>query len=306
MIPLFLLLSIACSSKETTDLSHMTKIPAGKTILGARNVPSVSGFQKDNVKGQTLHPNHTGKRAPGAPPLLAPKQGFTPPPSLSQKNVFVSSFWIDQTEVTRAEYKKFLDATGYKPPFVSEEWAKTDWNWNRTNYPKGTGAHPVVLVSWYDAQEYCRWKGKRLPTEAEWQLAALGDASEGNHYPWGKEYNANVLNHGQIDAPNFDDSDGFLYTSPVGSFPEGASPYGLLDMFGNAWEYTSDARTANWSDYQFSDSKQNQNPTANLPSLYIAVRGGSYFFDFRPFPGGERHSFLTEIRRKTSGFRCAK
>ena len=161
---------------------------------------------------------------------------------MKSKRVTVSTFWMDLTEVTRKDYKEFLDATGYRPPFIAEDWAEDGWNWNGTDYPDGTAEHPVVMVSWYDAQEYCAWRGKRLPTEAEWQLGLLGDVRLGNSFPWGKEYNHDVLNHGQIESPNFDDSDGFLYTSPVGAFSSGQSVYGLEDTFGNAWEFTADAR----------------------------------------------------------------
>jgi len=257
-----------------------------------------------------------GSGVPSAPPNMPGSQAkfvgeeetWTANPSnqMKSKMVTVSSFWIDISEVTRKEYKKFLDATGYRPPFVSEEWATDGWNWTGTNYLEGTGDHPVVMVSWYDAQEYCLWKNKRLPTEAEWQLAALGPAEQGFAYPWGKKYRHDVHNHGQIESPNFDDSDGYLTTSPAGAFPEGNTPYGVEDIFGNAWEFTADARRATWTFYANANGTNLRDTYAPTPSLYVAVRGGSYFFDLRPFPGGERNEFLTEVRRKTAGFRCAK
>ena len=257
-----------------------------------------------------------GSGVPSAPPnmpgsqakFVGEEQPWTANPSNSMKSkrVTVSAFWMDRTEVTRKAYQQFLIDTGYRPPFIAEEWAEDGWNWNGTNYPEGTGEHPVVMVSWYDAQEYCAWKGKRLPTEAEWQLAALGDVRLGNDFPWGKEYNHDALNHGQIESPNFDDSDGYLHTSPVGAFPAGQSVYGLEDTFGNAWEFTADARRATWKFYENADGDNPKNTMASGPSLYIGVRGGAYFFDLRPNPGGERNEFLTEVRRKTAGFRCAK
>ena len=257
-----------------------------------------------------------GSGVPSAPPnmpgsqakFVGEEQPWTANPSnqMKPKRVTVSTFWIDITEVTRKDYKKFLEETGYRPPFIAEEWAEDGWNWNGTDYPEGTADHPVVMVSWYDAQEYCIWRGKRLPTEAEWQLGALGDIRLGNSFPWGKEYNHDNLNHGQIESPNFDDSDGFLYTSPVGAFSSGQSVYGLEDTFGNAWEFTADARRATWKFYDKADGDTPRDTMAPGPSLYVGVRGGAYFFDLRPNPGGERNEFLTEVRRKTAGFRCAK
>lgn len=257
-----------------------------------------------------------GSGVPSAPPnmpgsqakFVGDEQPWTANPSnqMKSKRVTISTFWIDLTEVTRIQYKKFLETTGYRPPFIAEEWANDGWNWDGSNYPEGTGEHPVVMVSWYDAQEYCAWRGKRLPTEAEWQLAALGDVRLGYDFPWGKEYNHDALNHGQIESPNFDDSDGYLHTSPVGAFPSGRSVYGLDDVFGNAWEFTADARRATWKFYDNADDDTPSNTMAPGPSLYVGVRGGAYFFDLRPNPGGERNEFLTEVRRKTAGFRCAK
>jgi formylglycine-generating enzyme required for sulfatase activity len=121
---------------------------------------------------------------------------------------------------------------------------------------------------------------------------------QGRAYPWGDRYDGARLNHGKIEQPNFDDSDGFLTTSPAGSFPSGATPDGVLDGFGNAWEWVADLR--------FEDPSHHEDGRTHPPGLYAAVRGGSYFFDLERFPAGERNGFLTEIRRKTSGFRCAR
>jgi formylglycine-generating enzyme required for sulfatase activity len=222
--------------------------------------------------------------------------------------VWVDAFDIDRTEVTREQYQQFLLATGYRPPHVDEPWADEGFNWDGTDFPAGTGDHPVVLISWYDASEYCAWADKRLPTEAEWQLAALGPAEEGRRYPWGDVYDPLALNHGRSFAPNYDDSDGYWTTAPVGSFPAGRSPYGLEDAFGNAWEFTADYRRRDWRHYV---GERRDSTLADLhapgPGIYVIVRGGSYFFDVQAAPhGGESVAFLVELRRKTSGFRCAR
>lgn len=272
-------------------VSDMVRIPAGKVRIGS-TMP----------KG----PIHSKAPAPGA-------EGSGPPPELRARpvrkrsgawapwelvdgqqmeptRVDVAAFEIDRTEVTRGAYGAFLEDSGYRPPHVDEDWAE-DWNWSDV----GDATLPVVLVNWYDARAYCAWAGKRLPTEAEWQMAALGPESANNRWPWGERYDESRLNHGKFEAPNVDASDGHLWLAPVGSYPEGRSPYGVDDLFGNAWEYASDWRVEH----------------ASLlgtpgPGLYVAVRGGSYYFDLSRNPGSERHRFLAELRRKTSGFRCAR
>ncbi len=267
------------------------------------------------------HGDGGSARAAGGPP--ATRQGTTATTGPVQRwtfqnrtpdavHVWVDAFWLDRDEVTRAQYAQFLRETGYRPPHVDEAWARDGWNWKDGKPPAATDDHPVVLVSWYDAQEYCAWAGKRLPTEAEWQLAALGPWGQARDYPWGDTFDGATHNHGTIVPPNFDPSDGFETTAPVGSFPTGDSPFGARDMFGNAWEYTADLRVDSASLSTFLHAPTDAHPAGvrNLrseePGLYAAVRGGSYFFDLRPNPGGERHRFLTEIRRKTSGFRCAR
>ncbi len=266
----------------------MVRIPDGMVRVGS-TMP----------KG-ALHGAKAPANGPGPPPEMktATRQRTGPwapwelvdGQQMALTAVAVETFEIDRTEVTRGDYGKFLEDSGYRPPHVDEEWAD-DWNW------EGVGDEdlPVVLVNWYDARAYCTWAGKRLPTEAEWQLAALGPDRAGHAWPWGDSYDGSKLNHGKFETPNVDDSDGHLWLSPVGSYPEGRSMFGLDDTFGNAWELTSDWRVEDAA----------LRGTAG-PGLYVAVRGGSYYFDLARNPGSERHRFLAELRRKTSGFRCAR
>jgi formylglycine-generating enzyme required for sulfatase activity len=219
----------------------------------------------------------------------------------------VSPFWIDVTEVTQAQYGDFLADTGYRPPYVDEPWAEDGWNWDGPTPPRATADHPVVLTSWWDARAYCAWADKRLPTDAEWQLAVLGPADDERTFPWGDDYDGDKLNHGRFDVPNYDDSDGFERTSPVGAFPAGASRYGLLDGFGNAWEWTADLRVASWDDVLGQrHGDRVADPHTGTVGLYASSRGGAFFFDLRPNPAGERNAFLMELRRKSTGFRCAR
>lgn len=291
----------------------MMPIAAGWVVLGPRHVAPVDGVMirpppgapGSGAPGRPAGPPPGRPAGSGAPPAGAPGPAgpggaklnyeawqFLDGMRLEPRRVWVEAFRMDRYEVTRAAYRAFLADTGYRPPFVAEPWAEADWNWNGIDFPVGTGEHPVVLTSRYDAEAYCTWAGKHLPGEAEWQLAALGTEEASRVWPWGEAYEAERLNHGQLEEPVYDDSDGWKTTSPVGSFPSGRGPNGLDDAFGNAWEWTADFRVESW------DSTKG-------PALYAAVRGGSYYTDLRPDPGGERHQFLAELRRKTSGFRCA-
>jgi serine/threonine-protein kinase len=133
--------------------------------------------------------------------------------------VNLDAFWIDQTEVTNAMYAKCVQDANCSQPSDTTRYDNSDY-----------ANHPVVFVSWNDAETYCSWAHRRLPTEAEWEKAARGTA--GRTYPWGnKPTSSSLLNY------NSERTD---ETAAVGSYPEGASPYGALDMAGNVWEWVAD------------------------------------------------------------------
>lgn len=134
------------------------------------------------------------------------------------RKVYLDDFYMDKTEVLNASYKEFVDATKHKVPEY----------WQNGEYPANGGGHPVTNVDWHDADAFCKWKGKRLPTEAEWEKAARG--VDGRRFPWGDEFDIKKVNT----------SGEYKGITPGGSFPHGASPYGLFDMAGNVWEWTSD------------------------------------------------------------------
>ncbi|MGB9775431.1 MAG: SUMF1/EgtB/PvdO family nonheme iron enzyme [Anaerolineae bacterium] len=147
-----------------------------------------------------------------------------------RRPVMTMTFRIGRYPVTNAQYARFLQANPrYPVPYVDEEWARP-YNWDPVTrtYPEGKANHPVVLVSWEDAQAYCAWAGVRLPTEEEWERAARGE--DGRAYPWGASFDPTRANVRES---------GIGSTTPVGIYPEGASPYGLLDCAGNVWEWTS-------------------------------------------------------------------
>ncbi|MCA9947102.1 MAG: SUMF1/EgtB/PvdO family nonheme iron enzyme, partial [Anaerolineales bacterium] len=137
----------------------------------------------------------------------------------SKVKLTLLAFYIDKTPVTNAEYKLFLDAN-------SEYKASRDWDKKR-QFPNSWSAHPVVGVSWHDAQAYANWTGKLLPSEHQWEKAARG--TDGRNYPWGDSWRENHCNTRES---------GIGGTSPVGQFsPQGDSPYGCMDMSGNVWEW---------------------------------------------------------------------
>jgi iron(II)-dependent oxidoreductase len=148
--------------------------------------------------------------------------------------VEIAAFSIDRTPVTNAQVARFLNAKGEAGP-NGLEWFQSDDDdarihkqGNRWVADPGSEDHPALEVSWFGAREYCAWVGKRLPTEAEWEMAARG--TDGRKYPWGNA--APDRTRAQYDA-------GWRGTVPVGRFPAGASPYGVLDLAGNAWEWVS-------------------------------------------------------------------
>lgn len=190
-------------------------------------------------------------------------------------------FFIDEHEVTNAEFQAFLDATHYRPRHP-ENFLK---HWRNGRFPPGQADHPVVYVDLDDARAYARWAGKRLPTEAEWHFAAQG--LDGRAWPWGKEFDpARCNGHGQG-------------TTPVTAYPLGRSPFGCYDMAGNVWEWTESER---------SDGH----------TRFCIIRGGSYFQASGSgwyVPGGPQpctsHTKFLLLwpgldRCSTIGFRCVR
>ena len=160
--------------------------------------------------------------------------------------VNLGAYWIDHLEVTNAQYRLCVEAGVCSEP---KSWK--DGNLNGDNQP--------VLVVWEAAQAYCEWAGGRLPTEAEWEKAARGTG--GHKWPWGNAFDSSLANLNG-------DADGYGFTAPVGSFPGGASPYGLLDMAGNAAEWVSD-----WYDAEYYARSPTHNPSGPASGKQRSVRG---------------------------------
>jgi serine/threonine-protein kinase len=187
--------------------------------------------------------------------------------------VWLDAFYVDRLPVTNAAYRRFVEVTGHEPP---KTWGPPD--------------HPVTHVSWLDAQAFAAWAGKRLPTEAEWEKAARG--TDGRKYPWGRtEPDETRANFGK------------RARGPVraGSFPDGASPYGVLDLAGNVWEWCDDA-----DDPDFYEKGPARNPRSPSGGGARVVRGGSWLYGARALRTYARTSFAPDVRFAGGGFRCAR
>jgi formylglycine-generating enzyme required for sulfatase activity len=239
--------------------------------------------------------------------LMGTKNGLTDEQPIHK--VYLDSYWLDQTELTNAMYAKCVE-TGQcdKPSFL----AFYD--------DSAFASHPVEYVSWRDALNYCTWADRRLPTEAEWEKAAAWDpyTNQQRVYPWGNEYDCRKGNFD--DETELDDSlmpdgnvscDGFVRSAPVGSFPDGASAFGALDLGGNVWEWVHDAFIEvdpfNASIQNYYAISPLENPQGVDPAIteYRSMRGGSYNFTFGYGRSAYRLWFGLDDSYEGVGFRCA-
>lgn len=321
-------LEVKASTEKKKDFEGMVLIPAGQFKMGGNN--------------QQARPDEF--------------------PNLKVK---IDSFWIDQTEVTNAQYKAFVDATGYvtvaeraidpvqlmaqmpagSPPPPADmlmpgslvfnmptpgrrEYSIADWwrfadgaSWKHPNGKdssiEGKMDDPVVQVSWYDALAYAKWAGKRLPTEAEWEYAARGSLVD-NIYPWGNEpvdQGEPKTNSWQGDFPTkLESRDGFKKLAPVKSFKP--NQYGLYDMAGNVWEWTSDWYHVDYYKNQ-AEGGILENPkgaeTSYDPQILglpqKVVRGGSFLCNDSYCSGyrvAARMKSSPDTGLEHTGFRCVR
>ncbi len=231
--------------------------------------------------------------------------------------VRLDAFWIDRTEVTNAMFARFLAQTGYKLmgrehftfDFSAKKWNSTEGaDWQHPLGPnsdiKGLGQHPVVQVSWEDAKAYCAWAGRRLPTEAEWEKAARG--TDQRKYPWGNgDLASNLLNSADVNVSEVSGAnraldDGYRFTAPVGSYLDGASPYGVLDMAGNVSEWVGDF----YADQYYGSSPTN-NPSGPASGYQRVMRGRSWIGDFGDVRTTARMATDPTYASDDLGFRCA-
>jgi formylglycine-generating enzyme required for sulfatase activity len=288
---------------QTPNAAGMVLVPGGPFIMGS-NLRDDSGKQEEYGLVNPLyldeHPEHT---------------------------VTIKAFYIDAYEVTNAQYKRFVEKTRHKS--VPFQWSQNGYNlveerlratdletlrWIATEYfkldmdttvmddkalikamLKDQAKHdslPVTGVTWYDANAYCAWVGKRLPTEEEWEKAARGP--DGRMYPWGNEWQQDYVNTG-------DDSEWEEGIAPVGSYPENRSVYGVYDLAGNVWEWVGSwYRPYPGTDYQNKDFGQ----------YFRVIRGGGGgigHYALSVFFRGAARSYAPPHQPSNDvGFRCAK
>ena len=254
---------------RSSDGMVMVYVPSGEFVIGSSEEKVDFALQQCKAYGTNCQRRYFSVEIP-------------------MHSVVLDSFWIDRTEVTFGQYQQCLSAGACDASGCQEE------------LRGGSENYPVVCVTWDQAAAYCEWAGSRLPTEAEWEYAARGP--ESRRYPWGDELEGIYLNYCDTNCKlskrdeEFDD--GYAESAPVGSYPQGASWIGALDMAGNVWEMVAD-----WNG-EYSAEKQ-VNPTEPASGGRHVARGGSWHAS----PDHVRSALRTYMGSTDfvnhAGFRCA-
>ncbi len=215
-------------------------------------------------------------RVPAGPFLMGSEDSQAYADEAPRHEVDLGEFWIGKHAVTNRQFERFVLETGHDP---GEGWKESVSEW-------GADA-PVVHVTWSDAMSYCRWAGLTLPTEAQWEKAARG--TDGRKFPWGDQW--------EVDrAWFFENSEGGIH--PVDSRPQGASPYGCLNMAGNVWEWTSSV----YRPYPYDPSDGREDPESQDPRI---SRGGAWYTYSRSLRCSRRCPEILTVRSNSFGFRVA-
>lgn len=260
----------------------------GIVLVAAPAVTVAQGLEKE-VKGKD-----------GAPMVLIPEGSFPMGvphgdrdggrDEYPRHDVFVNDFYIDKFELTNSRYLEFVKATNHRVPQNPKNATRNLWEGQTIT--ESLADRPVVNVDWADAQAYCQWAGKRLPTEAEWEKAAKGTADR--RFPWGNVEPTNKhLNFNQQWI-------GEKTLMPVGSYELGKSPFGVYDMAGNVWEWVND-----WYDAKYYEKSPAKNPTGPETGTKRVLRGSGWQNETPTVRIFTRVDSDPTIRNESTGFRCA-
>jgi formylglycine-generating enzyme required for sulfatase activity len=213
--------------------------------------------------------------------------------------VYLDAYYMDMYEVTNALYKACVDAGwGCTPPGHNEPSENFSDHYGDSQFD----AYPMVDVTWNQAETFCKWRGARLPTEAEWEKAARG--TDARTYPWGNTFDGVKTNFCDkncqgVPNPNYDD--GYAEAAPVGSHPQDVSPYGIYDLAGNVDEWTAD-----WYDENYYRNSPTRNPQGPSFGRYGVQRGGSWRYGGSVARSSARYWDTPDNISDASGFRCAR
>jgi formylglycine-generating enzyme required for sulfatase activity len=237
-------------------------------------------------------PTPTPRRPPDAPlgMVHVPRGDFTmgddqgEEDERPQRRVMLQGFFIDRTEVPRRDYERCVTSGKCRAP---------------ARYPDATSpVHPIVGVSWQDADAFCRYAGKRLPSEAEWEKAARG--TDGRRYPWGNAPDCAAANYGNFQGEGFCEGQNPGRPVAVGSHPSGRSPFGAEDMAGNVWEWVAD-----WYELGYYARAPRSDPKGPSSGEGRVLRGGACCSMFVLPRAPNRLRFIPTYRDADIGFRCA-
>jgi formylglycine-generating enzyme required for sulfatase activity len=274
--------AIACSPEpqiKPEGSTEMLLLPAGEFLMGGERA-DLEGFDRGTyLNYEAEYPRH---------------------------RVQLSAFYMDKYEVTNAQYRRFLahlEESGDTSFDHPDQPAGLDHRQQYVGDEMKADDQPATGLNWFDAYAYCKWVGKRLPTEAEWEYAARGPGEAYRKYPWGNEApDAEGIWRANLRPPQGWSADGYRYTAPVGSFPDGVSPFGIMDLAGNAEEWVQDWLDPNY--YRHTEGAEN--PPGPQAGRNRVIKGGSFGTDPIHIRIATRLYGAPEVKSEMQGCRCAK